>query len=197
MQQAFIIAFFVAMVFQVIIRAPYSRQHHKLHKIDTRAKASEQLVLAVLTVGGLILPLIYALTSWVAFADYPLSSGTKNVLGVLGLVLLFPMLWLYWRAHHDLGAYWSPSLEVSAEQQLVTNGIYGSIRHPMYASQLVNGIAQALLLQNWVAGLGGLIAFLLIYFARVPKEEQMMLDHFGNEYQAPCTHRTHFSSQWL
>jgi protein-S-isoprenylcysteine O-methyltransferase Ste14 len=44
-------------------------------------------------------------------------------------------------------------------------------------------IAQALLLPNYVAGLAGLIGFGLLYFIRVGREEQMMLDTFGAEYR--------------
>ncbi len=53
----------------------------------------------------------------------------------------------------------------------------------MYTPQLPWGGAQALLLQNWLCGLGGLVAFLLLYFVRVPREEQMMRDHFGDAYR--------------
>jgi protein-S-isoprenylcysteine O-methyltransferase Ste14 len=45
------------------------------------------------------------------------------------------------------------------------------------------GIEQALLVQNWIAGWGGLAVFLAFYFIRVPKEERMMLDHFGEAYR--------------
>jgi protein-S-isoprenylcysteine O-methyltransferase Ste14 len=54
----------------------------------------------------------------------------------------------------------------------------------MYASQLLQSLAQALLLPNWLAGLGGMATFLGFYFVRMPEEEQMMLDHFGDEYRA-------------
>ncbi len=56
----------------------------------------------------------------------------------------------------------------------------------MYTSQLLWGLAQALLLQNWLSGLGGLVAFLLLYLARIPREEQMMRDHFGDDYRVYC-----------
>ena len=54
----------------------------------------------------------------------------------------------------------------------------------MYAFGWLLGIAQTLLLQNWIAGPSGLVSFALLYFLRVPREEQMMLDQFGDEYQA-------------
>ena len=54
----------------------------------------------------------------------------------------------------------------------------------MYASEWLWGIAQALLLQNWVAGWAGLALFTPLYVLRVPREERMMLDQFGEEYRA-------------
>ena len=39
-----------------------------------------------------------------------------------------------------------------------------------------------MLLQNWIAGLVNLASFLPMYLLRVPCEEQMMLEHFGEEY---------------
>jgi protein-S-isoprenylcysteine O-methyltransferase Ste14 len=54
----------------------------------------------------------------------------------------------------------------------------------MYASMWLWGVAQALLLQNWVAGWAGLVSFLPLYLLRVPREERMMLDEFGGEYRA-------------
>jgi protein-S-isoprenylcysteine O-methyltransferase Ste14 len=46
------------------------------------------------------------------------------------------------------------------------------------------GVARALLLQNWVAGLAGLELFTSLYVLRVPREERMMLNRFGEEYHA-------------
>jgi protein-S-isoprenylcysteine O-methyltransferase Ste14 len=183
-EQLFKIAYFAGMVVEVILRAPYDRQRRKIEKTDQRVTAAEQAVLTVLSIGGLLLPLIYALTSWLSFADYPWSAAVNTGLGVVGLVFLAAAIWLFWRTHHDLGAGWSPSLEIGEKQQLITQGVYGAVRHPMYASQLLMGVAQALLLHNWIAGLGGLVGFLLLYLVRVPKEERMMLDHFGDKYRA-------------
>ena len=46
------------------------------------------------------------------------------------------------------------------------------------------GIAQVLLLQNWLAGPAMLVFLLPLYLYRVPHEEQMMLDHFGDDYRS-------------
>jgi len=44
-------------------------------------------------------------------------------------------------------------------------------------------IAQALLLQNWLAGPVGALVFIPFYFLRVSAEEKMMLDTFGDQYR--------------
>lgn len=83
----------------------------------------------------------------------------------------------------DLKANWSPSLELYKGHTLITNGIYGYIRHPMYASQFIWSLAQILLIQNWIAGPVGLIVFVPFYIFRSGAEERMMLEKFGDQYR--------------
>ncbi len=92
-------------------------------------------------------------------------------------------LWLFWRSHADLGHNWSISLELREGHELVTHGVYRKIRHPMYASIWLWNIAQAMLLQNWLAGWPALLAFAAMYFLRTPREEQLMCEAFGEEYR--------------
>jgi protein-S-isoprenylcysteine O-methyltransferase Ste14 len=75
-------------------------------------------------------------------------------------------------------------LEITTQHALVTEGVYRRIRHPMYASMWLWIVAQALLLQNWIVGVAGVVGLVPLYLIRVPREEQMMLDHFGEDYQA-------------
>jgi protein-S-isoprenylcysteine O-methyltransferase Ste14 len=97
--------------------------------------------------------------------------------------LLAAAVFVFWRSQVDLAGNWSPTLRVREGHDLVTGGIYRAIRHPMYLSQWLWSLAQILLLPNWIAGFASLLVFLPFYFLRVPKEEQMMLDTFGQEYQ--------------
>ncbi len=53
----------------------------------------------------------------------------------------------------------------------------------MYAAHLLWAIAQGLLLQNWLAGWAFLVVFVPMYFMRVPKEEQLMLEQFDEQYR--------------
>ncbi len=73
--------------------------------------------------------------------------------------------------------------EIKDSHALITNGIYKTIRHPMYSSFALWSIAQCLLLQNYIAGFSTLVINIIMYFIRIPKEEQMMIDQFGEEYR--------------
>jgi len=166
-------------VLVAVIRIPVRRRTRN-NQIVVDKTAQDRYLLAVLAVGMVALPFIYLFTPWLNFANYRLRSWvgwTGAASGAVGL-------WLLWRSHTDLGQNWSESLQIKEEHQLVTSGIYRHIRHPMYAFGWLFGIAQALLLQNWIAGLSGLASFAVLYFLRVPREEQMMLDQFGEEYQS-------------
>jgi protein-S-isoprenylcysteine O-methyltransferase Ste14 len=174
----FEIVFWAAIVVEMVIRAPISRKQRKESKSEKRVTTQEKVLLGLLFLVMFFLPLFYSATTWLDFANYSLP----NWAGWLGTVLIILSLLVFWRSHADLGLNWSPSLEIRTEHKLITNGIFGYIRHPMYASQWIWVIAQPLLLQNWVAGFLNLFVFIVFYALRVRAEEKMMLDTFGNEY---------------
>jgi protein-S-isoprenylcysteine O-methyltransferase Ste14 len=152
----------------------------KQNKItDGRKTAKEKLLLFVTGLGMFILPLVGVFTPWSEFAAYNLPDWS----GWLGTVFFVLAIWLFWRSHTDLGLNWSGSLEIRENHSLVNTGVYRYIRHPMYASCWLWGIAQALLLHNWIYGLSYLVSFVPMYLMRVPQEEQMMLDAFGEQYR--------------
>lgn len=53
----------------------------------------------------------------------------------------------------------------------------------MYTQVWLWAISQMLIISNWVAGLAGILLWTFMYFMRVGKEERMMLDEFGAEYE--------------
>jgi protein-S-isoprenylcysteine O-methyltransferase Ste14 len=176
----FKIIYWLGIVGQIIVRMPYQKKRTKdLKTEERRYTGTERLILVLLLVGGFVLPLIYSLTNWLDFANYSLPDWA----GWLGVLMLAAALYVFARAHSDLSANWSPTLEIYKGHDLVTNGIYGVIRHPMYASQWLFSMAQALLLHNWIAGLAGLVLFVPFYFGRVKAEEQMMIETFGEKYR--------------
>lgn len=172
------IAFWVNMLLQIIIRAPFGMSTRSRAKAEQRKPLTEPILLWLLAAASGIIPLIYSVTNWLSFANYSLPFW----MGQAGIFILACSLLIFWRAHYDLKANWSPSLELYEGHTLITSGIYQYIRHPMYASLLVQSIAQILLLQNWIAGPASLVMFVPFYLLRSKAEENMMLEKFGSQY---------------
>jgi protein-S-isoprenylcysteine O-methyltransferase Ste14 len=82
-----------------------------------------------------------------------------------------------------LGKQWSPQLQLRKEHQLITTGPYRRIRHPLYTAMLGYAAGLALLTANWVF-VGLLVVMIAWLPARVSREEQMMIEKFGDEYKA-------------
>jgi protein-S-isoprenylcysteine O-methyltransferase Ste14 len=181
--------YIIGMLAEIVIRMPHERQRQQQHVVVERVSARERGVLGLLALGMLFIPVLYMLTHVLDRADYRLSAKTKARMGAGGTLILAGALWLFHRSHADLGRNWSPTLQVREDHDLVTNGVYRHIRHPMYASQLLWIVAQPLLLQNWIAGWASLLPFLSLYLLRVPRDEQMMREQFGEAYQV-YMHRT-------
>jgi protein-S-isoprenylcysteine O-methyltransferase Ste14 len=175
----FKIVYWAGLVIEIAIRIPWQKTWKTAIRTDRRVSQTERILLGLLWGVMFILPLIYSVTDWLAFADYSLPAW----MGWFGVVLMACALYVFSRAHRDLKSNWSPSLEIFEGHTLVTSGIYGYIRHPMYASQWIWVIAQILLLQNWLAGPVDLIFFIPFFILRVKAEEKMMLDTFGNQYR--------------
>jgi protein-S-isoprenylcysteine O-methyltransferase Ste14 len=175
----FTVIYFVGIVMEIIIRAPINRRRQQGKISEQRVTSQERIMLGLLFLSMFLVPILYAATNWLDFANYRLPAWA----GWLGVLLLIGSILVFWRAHADLGVHWSPSLEIRDKHELVTRGIYSVIRHPMYASQWLWVIAQPLLLQNWIAGFLNLLVFIPFYFLRVRAEEQMMMETFGDQYR--------------
>lgn len=122
---------------------------------------------------------LYALNmSWVDLLSIPFPSWLRWGGFVLGLGTLVFWTW----TQSVLDKEWSPQLQLRKEHRLVTTGPYARIRHPIYTATMSIGIAFALVTANWVfVSLAAMAVIMLI--ARVPREEQMMLEEFGEEYR--------------
>lgn len=177
----------IFMIFYIAIFAIrfYFARLVKQNKItDDRRTAQEKLLLFLTFLGMFILPLVGVFTPWLEFAAYDLPDW----IAWLGTIFFVLAIWLFWRSHTDLGLNWSASLAVRENHLLVDTGVYRYIRHPMYAAFWLWGIAQVLLLHNWIYGLSYIVSFVPMYMMRVPQEEQMMLDAFGEQYREYMTH---------
>jgi protein-S-isoprenylcysteine O-methyltransferase Ste14 len=174
--------FFVGLVAYCQIRRGFIQRWNLMRQKRTvrRIDGLEKVLLLGMFIAVILLPLLYLFTPLLKFADYELPWLVPGI----GLVVMVVSLWLFWRSHADLGQNWSVSLELREGHQVVTEGVYRHIRHPMYASIWLWAIAQGMMLENWLAGWSVVPAFAAMYFLRTPREERLMCEAFGDEYRA-------------
>jgi protein-S-isoprenylcysteine O-methyltransferase Ste14 len=162
-----------------VIRYPYARRARGHPVSRSQRGPREYLVMASSAAGFGVMPFLYISFHFPRWADYsfqPLQAW-------LGVVIAVASLVMFRLTHRALGRYWSVSLDVREQHVLMTNGIYRYVRHPMYAAFWLWAIAQALLLPNWIAGFAAMVGFGILFFDRLPREEQLMLETFGDDYR--------------
>jgi protein-S-isoprenylcysteine O-methyltransferase Ste14 len=82
-----------------------------------------------------------------------------------------------------LGNRFSGLVAIQPGHALVTNGIYGVIRHPSYLGLLINSLGWSLAFRS---GVGVLLTLLLVppLLVRINAEENLLHSQFGDDYNA-------------
>jgi len=123
---------------------------------------------------------LYAINPpWLGLLSVPFPDWLRWIGVALGVVSLA----VYTRSRASLGKEWSSHLQMREKHHMVTAGPYAWIRHPIYLALMGFLTGIALVTANWF-----FIAFLMVSIVdlalRIPKEEQMMIEEFGDEYKA-------------
>lgn len=175
----FKLVYFIELVLISWVRGRAVRRIRRLSTVEEHPSFLDTMLTYLSGFANLI-PLAYVLTSWLDFANYSLPAW----IGWLGAVIFACSGALLWKTHHDLGRSWTPSLAFRDGHYLIKDGIFQYLRHPMYASHLLWGIAQMLMLHNWIAGFAYLIVIIPRTLVRIQKEEKIMIEKFGDEYRS-------------
>lgn len=82
-----------------------------------------------------------------------------------------------------LGNRFSGLVAIQPGHKLVTDGIYGVIRHPSYLGFIVSSLGWVLAFRS-MAGVLLVVAIILPILARIRAEEALLSSEFGAEYEA-------------
>lgn len=182
-KESLVAVYFIGLFFAEVLRLPHRINRYRYRQLwkeaKQRTRQTEWIVLPFVLLGIWILPSIYAFSSCLNSFDYSLPDGlTVVALLLFGLSLIIRLI-----AQQTLSRSWSFTLETSEDHELICHGIYSITRHPIYVSLIFWAITQPVLLQNYAAGFGGAAAVVLIWLIRVPREEQLLIERFGDQYR--------------
>lgn len=141
----------------------------------------EALLMILWGVAAGLVPFFYIFADWIDFANYAFAFSMP--IWLIGVLLFLVATWMVHRSHADLGKMWSSQLTPEKGGRLVKEGVYKRIRHPMYSGHLLWGVAQMMLFPNYLAGPLALVLILILLVLRIPREEKLLLQEFGEEYR--------------
>ena len=190
----FRISFLVLWALFGLVRIYYGRKtktHDSFVGIEEKLKTAGQemskdlkiLTVIVTVIGGPGLILYLIAPPWWTWTHLPLGELTQW----LGIILAIPPIFFLVWVHRHLDTQWSVALELQEEHKLITSGPYKRIRHPMYLGIFVYTIGLMLISSDLLVFI--FFAFSIwVNYIRIPDEEQMMIDEFGDEYREYMKH---------
>jgi protein-S-isoprenylcysteine O-methyltransferase Ste14 len=112
--------------------------------------------------------------------SWALIPGASQYAGLLFIVV--GLLMREW-AIVKLGQFFSRTVQIKSEHQLITDGPYRWLRHPAYTGMIFIYLGIALAIGTWLGAVitTGLMLAAILYRIRV--EEQVLIEKFGDEYR--------------
>lgn len=100
-----------------------------------------------------------------------------------GVAAALAGLTLLYISDRCLGENLSVTLRIREGHTLVTSGPYRYVRHPIYTATLIYAAAMGVITANYVLAAAFFVPMLTLVVERLPREEAMMLDAFGDQYR--------------
>ena len=123
--------------------------------------------------------LVAGFTLWIVIIPldaerYGWSPGFPLWLNILGMAGLTGSFFLFFRSYTD-NTFLSPLVRIQEDrkQRVVSTGVYGFVRHPMYLGAILMFIGAPLLLGSCYGVLAGL-ALTMLLMARICGEEKLL-----------------------
>ena len=115
---------------------------------------------------------------WMAWSQAPLPPWLRWLGAAFGASCVGLMFWTM----SSLGKNLTDTVVTRKDATLVTHGPYRYIRHPFYVTAALVLLSITLVSANLFIGLCGVLAMVMLAL-RTPKEEQRLLEKFGEPYR--------------
>ena len=105
----------------------------------------------------------------------------SNLVGTIGLSISVIGAIIACISRYILGKNWSLSVQKKENHQLIQDGVYKIVRHPIYTGLLLLFIGNAIIVGDYRAIIAVLIVFVSLWF-KLKKEEILLTETFGMKY---------------
>lgn len=108
----------------------------------------------------------------------PLGAIVRWIGVIIGIICVPFIGWIL----RSLGESFSKTLTIQKDHKLVTTGPYSRVRHPIYSVHTFWFLSFFLISTNLLFGICWIL-WLAYVIVRVPQEEKMLIEQFGEEYE--------------
>ena len=153
-------------------------------RLDGKEKQATQK--GVVSLSALMFPLGFVISA----LDFRFGWSAVSPWIVIGASVLFLLGYLMYAEVMRENAYLSRTVEVQQGQKVISSGLYGVVRHPMYLATLLMFLPIPLILGSlW--GLIPFAAYPVIIVVRILKEEKVLSSELEGyiEYKAKVKYR--------
>jgi len=154
------------------------RQRKRIRADVSRQDKGSHVVLGGMIRIGILLCVLLAFT-----VPATAITSASVFLFWLGIALVYAGLAFRLYAIKVLGRYFTTSVAVVADQQVVEDGPYKLIRHPAYTGLLIMFLGFGLSSTNWLSLLALMGCALTGLSYRIHVEERVLQEHLGQRYQ--------------
>src|SRR3990172_1344052 len=167
----------------IVHRGYYSRRYRpsEAETVEKRAAGTASRIANLLSIAALLSSVAYVafpmLVGWASLALLSWVRWTGLGVAASGFALL------QW-SHATLGRNWSDQPRILKDQELVKDGPYQWVRHPIYDAFLLILGSTLLITSNWLIGGLWLLVTSIDIRDRIAYEEEAMLARFGEEYRS-------------
>lgn len=182
LEYLFRILFFIVLALTFAISGTYRKRARDAGETIARR---EEGTTALLLRMAFALPLFAVLLLYIFYPNAITWSQVELPLWlrVLGSVLAIVCVPVILAVFRNIGVNISETVLTKSEHELVTQGPYRWVRHPLYATSLSLLLSLGLVAESWFVLAYAVVGIIVFRFVVIPAEEENLIASFGDEYR--------------